>query len=241
MELVGIPGAGKSHLARHLADGLTARGVAAVEPQASLGPSVPAGRRLARKAVASGSATFAAPVTTARVVRSVVGSGQPTAAGLARRIVQWLVAQDATAKAARRDGVSIVDEGLIQALWSIGLRGDVEPVLAVLDRSRRWCSPDLLVVVTVPPELALSRLATRRSQHSRTQLLAAVDERLVELQRGARLLDRLADWWAGSSAPGAREVLVVSGAEDDATGRDQLLDRVVALAGEERLPPADGN
>jgi hypothetical protein len=36
-------------------------------------------------------------------------------------------------------------------------------------------------------------------------------------------------------------VLVVSGAEDDATGRDQLLDRVVALAGEERLPPADGN
>jgi thymidylate kinase len=238
VELVGLPGAGKSRLARTLTEGLTRRGISVTQPQASLGPSVPTGRRLARKAVASGATALAAPVTTARVVRGVVRSGQPTRADLAKRVVQWLVAQEAMARAARHAGPSIVDEGLVQALWSTGLRGDVEPVLAVLDRSRRWFSPDLLVVVTVPPELALSRLVARSSQHSRTQLLPE-HERLVELERGARLLDRLVDWWGSGRANRSREVLVVNGTEDDAGGHTLLLERLSASIGARRPPRSE--
>jgi hypothetical protein len=225
VELVGIPGAGKSHLARTLTGALGGRGDAVLQPQLRLGPSVPPARRLVRKAVASVATALLSPVTTGRVVRGVALSRQPTSADLAERVVQWLVAQDALSTAARHDGVSIVDEGPIQALWSIGLRGDVEPVLAALDSSPGWRSPDLLVVVGVPPEVALSRLADRPSQHSRTQLLAE-HERLGELQRGARLLDRLADWWSSSRPQGSGEVLVVSGTEQNTAGRDRLLERL---------------
>jgi thymidylate kinase len=222
VELVGIPGAGKSHLAAAVAAELRARGIAVTLPQARLAPSVPVARRLARKTVAGAASTLSAPLTTARVVRGVLRSDQPRPSDVVGRVVQWLVAQDLTRRTARQSGVTILDEGLIQALWSIGVRGDVEPVLRVLDSSRRWHEPDLLVVVGVPPDLALARLSERPSQHSRTQRLAE-DDRLPELRRGAALLDRLVEWWGAS-----RDVMVMDGAADGPVKSDVLADRIAA-------------
>jgi hypothetical protein len=233
VELVGIPGAGKSHLASSVAAELSARGITVTQPQARLAPSVPAVRRLGRKTVACAATALTAPVTTARVVRGVVRSDQPRPSDVAGRIVQWLVAQDLTGRTAGWAGVSLMDEGLIQALWSIGVRGDVDPVLRVLDGSDRWHAPDLLVVVGVPPDLALSRLAARPSQHSRTQRLAE-HARIAELERGAQLLDRLVQWWSAS-----RDVLVVDGAADGAANSDLLAQRISAAVGAGRLPSPD--
>ena len=226
VELVGLPGSGKSRRARTLAGRLAERGVVVHQPQARLGPAVPTGRRLARKAVACGAAAVTAPVRTVQTVRGVVRSHQPGPADLAARVVQLLVAQDVAARAARRAGVSIVDEGQVQALWSIGLRGDVGPVLAALDAGSRRRPADLLVVVRVPPEVALTRLARRASRHSRTQ---GLDEHagLAELRRGAALLDRLVDWWS-AAAPGAGATVTLDGTADDAADLDQLLDRICA-------------
>jgi thymidylate kinase len=235
VELVGIPGSGKSRRARRLAERLGERGVAVGQPQAPLAPSVPTGRRLARKALACGATAVTEPGTALRVVRGVLRSGQPGRGQAVGRMVQWLVAEDVAARAARRPGVSIVDEGLVQALWSIGLRGDVRPVLAALDAAPRRHPADLLVVVRVPPEVALARLAARASRHSRTQ---ALDEpaRLVELERGARLLEHLVEWWSGRS-PGTGEVRTLDGTDDDAPGHDRLLDRICASpAAGPRLP-----
>jgi hypothetical protein len=226
VELAGIPGSGKSRRARKLAERLAERGVTVVQPQARVAPSVPTGRRLARKALACAVAGATAPGTTLRVVRGVVRSRQPGPADVASRVVQWLVAEDVTARAARHAAVSIVDEGPVQALWSIGLRGDVTPVLAALGASPRPRSADLLVVVRVPPELALARLTARRSRHSRTQLLDE-PERLGELERGARLLDRLVDWWSDEWGP-RRAALALDGAADDGADHEQLLDRICA-------------
>ncbi|MCA0144864.1 AAA family ATPase [Blastococcus sp. LR1] len=224
VELVGIPGAGKSRLAQALTADLAARGIVTRQPQAPFGPSVPTTRRLARKASVAGAAAVRSPVTTSRVLRGAA-RGQHGLGNLAGRLVQWLVAQGVLASAPR-DEVCVLDEGPVQALWSMGLRGDVGPVLAALEDPAAWRSPDLLVVVEVPPELALARLAARPSRHSRTQQLP-VGEQLSELQRGADLVDRLAQWWAGS-APDAREVLHVSGAGDAGAGYPELLDRIAA-------------
>ena len=226
VELVGLPGSGKSRRARMLAERLTERGGGVQQPQARLGPAVPAVRRLVRKAVACGAATVTAPVRTVQTVRGVVRSHQPGPADLAGRVVQLLVAQDVAARSTRGAGVCIVDEGQVQALWSIGLRGDVEPVLAALDAGGRRRPADLLVVVRVPPEVALARLARRASRHSRTQ---ALDGRagLAELRRGAALLDRLVDWWPGASS-GTAAVLTLDGTVDDAADHEPLLDRICA-------------
>jgi hypothetical protein len=226
VELVGIPGAGKSRRVRILAETLTRRGIAVAKPQARFDPSVPTGPRLARKTLASGAAALSAPATTVRVLNGLVRSRQPGPADIAGRAVQWLVAQDVLARAARRDGVSLVDEGLIQALWSTGLRGDVSPVLAALDGSARWHSPDLLVVVRVSPEIALARLSARASRHSRTQLLGQ-DEQLAELRRGAELLDRLVTWWS-ADAPDSRQVLEVSGTDDGDVMAEPFLEQIAA-------------
>lgn len=222
VELAGIPGSGKSRRVRALADGLTARGIVVRTPQAPLGPSTPRGLRLARKAAACGAAAVGSPATTTRILRAVHRSGQSGPADLAGRTVQWLVAQHVTSAGQGRQGVSLVDEGLIQCLWSIGLRGDVEPVLSAIAASRRVHAPDMVVVTRVPPELAAERLTARSSRHSRTQLLPEAD-RLAELQRGDRLLGHLVDWWSRTVPT---PVYTIPGTDDDAADRELLLSRI---------------
>ena len=114
--------------------------------------------------------------------------------------------------------------------------GDVGPVLAALDAAPRRTPADLLVVVRVPPEVALARLAARASRHSRTQLLDE-PERLAELERGARLLDQLVVWWSGRWPD--RSVTTLDGAHDDAADHDQLLDRICARRPPGAVSPAD--
>jgi hypothetical protein len=226
IELVGIPGAGKSRLARTLSAGLIDRGIAVSEPRAPFAAKVPTPLRLRRKAVATGAAALTSPVQATRLVRGLLRSRQPGAADVAGRFVQLLLAQDTAARAIQQGGVSIVSEGIVQALWSIGIRGDVRPVLEALDGARRRPSADLLVVLEVAPELALARLTARTSQHSRTQLLDH-EARLPELERGTTLLRQLVDWW--SSPPWGRgEVYVVRGAEEDGDDRARLLDHICA-------------
>lgn len=222
VELVGIPGAGKSRLTRALVDDLSVCGVPVHTPQARLGPAVPVARRLSRKAGSCVHGAVARPLVTARVTAGLVRSGQPRPADLAGRLVQWLVADALTGTGRRRRGVTVLDEGPVQALWSTGLRGDVTPLLAALERRAPTAGADVLVVVRVPADVALARLAARPSQHSRTQRLPAAD-RLAELERGAALLDRLVEWWSGAAA--GRSVVVVGGT-DDVVARARLVERL---------------
>lgn len=221
VEFAGIPGAGKSRLVGTFTAGLAARGVPVHQPQAPLGPATPTAQRLARKAATASATVVTGPGTTARVIAAIARSGQPSAGDVAGRVVQWLVAQRVTAGARQREAVSLVDEGIVQCLWSIGLRGDVEPVLAAL-ASRRVHRPDLVVAVRVSPEVALARLTARSSAHSRTQLLPE-SERLPELTRGDRVLERLVEW---CSAEGALPVLELAGNDAAAAEHERVLDRV---------------
>lgn len=227
VELAGIPGSGKSRLARGLVHGLGERGIRVAQLQVPMDPSVPAVRRLVRKAAACAGTTAATPGHTARLVRAVLASGQPSRGEAVARVVQVLVAQQVAALAARTAGVSLVDEGLVQALWSIGLRGDVGPVLAALHSWPRGRPADVLVVLRVPLEVALARLTARTSRHSRTQLLPEA-ARLAELERGDRLLGELVTWWS-ARPPAGRQVCVVRQPEEDGDERALLVDRLETL------------
>lgn len=224
VELVGLPGAGKSRLARTLAQGLADRGVAVTQPQLPFSVAVPAPRRLLRKSVACAAEAMLAPPLTARLIWSVLHSGQEGGAWMARAI-QLVVARH-VARAAAPGGVSLVDEGIVQALWSVGLRGDPSPVLSAL-HDQHELQADLLVVLRPSPELALARLTARSSRHSRVQSLPE-RSRLAELTRGAVLLDELVAWW--TERPGGSGELVVLSRpeEEDGEAREELLSRICA-------------
>lgn len=224
LEVAGLPGSGKSRLVRSLSAALTERGIPVRQPQARYGPTVPTARRLARKAVACTRVVARAPLPTVRLGRALLRSGQPGVADLAGRLVQLLVAESAVSRS-RPAGVHILDEGVVQSSWSVGLRGNAAPVL---DAVGAWPTADLLVVLAVAPEVAADRLRLRRSRHSRLQQLPD-DEALAVIRSGQKRLDELVEWW--TTRPGVPgELFVVHGAEEDGDDRDRLVERVVELA-----------
>jgi len=189
VELCGLPGSGKSTLAAHTCAALRASGVDAVIADLPVSAAAPASARVRRKALAAAAAAVGEPVATARVVRAVTGSGATPRQGLGLA-AQWLTVRGLQRSARARAGVSLLEEGAVQTLWSLALRataGRAEPPWMLDD----W-SPDLLVVLDAPLDMLLSRLESRPSKHSRTQRLA-VERRGPELERGRLLLDLLVD------------------------------------------------
>jgi hypothetical protein len=212
VELCGLPGSGKSHIASALVRALRERGVEVHDVGASVGPDVGAALRVSRKLSAAIAVTLAEPGATAGIGAAVIRS-QHTIAARGSRSLQWLVTQELMRGARRGGGVHVLDEGVLQALWSIGLRGDLERVVEALDSEPAWIGPDVLAVVRATPAAADRRLAARASTHSRTQRLPA-GGRIAELERGEGLLDLLIAWWRRSAPAGAAIVEVHN--DDDA-------------------------
>jgi hypothetical protein len=105
--------------------------------------------------------------------------------------------------------VHLFDEGLLQALWSVGLRGDETPTLRVLEqRPGRYAMPDLVVAVHVSIDEIEDRLAARPSRHSRLQERRDPIARRREFARGAELVGSLAAWWE-HIAPGPGRLIEI--------------------------------
>lgn len=194
VELAGVPGAGKSSLAGVLRCRLRTQHRPLTVGTSSTAPAVPRWARLARKGAMLGRNALADPALAAKVGRGLAAAGGGAPVDVLARAVQWHVSQDLLRAAASRPGTTLLDEGVVQALWSIGLRADVQPVLTALAVRRTWRAPDVLVVLRVPPSVAAERLRTRAARHSRSQSLGAV-ALASELAHGAALLDDLLDWW----------------------------------------------
>lgn len=223
VEFLGLPGAGKSHLARTLADELRARGESVSIPTARVDESVPAPQRLLRKSMLAAREAVAHPRRSAAAMASIRDAVRAGDGGAAGRSLQWLVTARLLADARRMEGVHLLEEGLTQALWSIGSRGDVGPMLEHAGTAQHFS--DVVVVVDAPLALVRRRLEDRSSRHSRLQRAAAdaIDE---ELAQGETLLDRLVDWWRSTRGDGGIVVVKDSGGEAVA----QLVKAVVARA-----------
>jgi len=193
VELCGLPGVGKTWVADRLVAALGQVGLGARRDDRGVGPDVRAGLRLVRKARLIASTAVVQPATSARAVLRIA-AGQHGGRDAVARPVQWLVNQGVLARARRGTGVHLLEEGLVQALWSVGLRGGVGPLLGVLETSAAWEEPDVVLVVEAPLDVVRRRIEARSSIHSRTQRLPEA-ELLRELQRGDELLRDLLEWW----------------------------------------------
>lgn len=215
VEFCGLPGSGKSYLLDLVVSRLRDRGIRAHGAEPRVGPDVSTVTRLGRKMALVGGLAIAQPVESVRTGVQI-GLGQHGISDAVTRPFHWLLTQALLSRARQTDGVHLVDEGLVQALWSVGLRGDVDGVLGRLGGSRRrWAVPDVVVVVDAPIETVRDRLRARGSSHSRTQRLGD-EELLAELRRGAELLEHLLDWWRGVRGPeGVVHVANARGATPD--------------------------
>ncbi|MGZ4677000.1 MAG: AAA family ATPase [Acidimicrobiia bacterium] len=206
VELCGLPGAGKSTIARALVARLRLDGVAAVDAMAPIGPHAGRVARLTRKAAIVGRA--AAHASTWRIGLEVgLRSHQTSARDRVARPLNLVVVREALRHAVTdaEDVVHVFDQGPVQEWWSAALRADADRVLAWAATDARP-QPDLLVRVDVPHEVLRDRLARRAGAQSR---LETADEAALqgELVHGERLLDALCSQLVHS--PGTRRPRII--------------------------------
>lgn len=194
VELCGLPGSGKTTLAAALAQQLSVRGVECRVADRGISAALPLAQRTAHRLWLASLVAAAHPGWAAVSARDFAHAGNESTRDTAATLVQWLATAGLSTAAHRAAGVSLLEEGPVQTAWTLLLRSrrsadglDPRTLLYGLPTSAR---SDLVLVVDVPPQVAVARLASRTSRHSRTQLLPA-DERIVELRRGAVLLDLL--------------------------------------------------
>lgn len=185
VEFLGLPGAGKTSVARAMA---------AAMPEVSLvteglDAGTPTASRLLRKVLAMATEALGRPGPTIVAADKVWRSGQGGPAAVLRRTTAWLVAQRLVARGRRRNGVALLDEGSLQAIWSSGLVGEHGSLLGAWQSSPdRWRRPDLVVVLRLEVAHAASRLSSRRDPHSRVERAQGAD-RTRQLRRGQAVLD----------------------------------------------------
>lgn len=215
VEFCGLPGAGKTSLSSAI--GQEGDGLTLSRPTRGIAPDVPTGRRLSRKLGLIAAESIRRPVLEARLAHLIGRSGQPGMGEAVSRWVQWASTQALMSRARRAPGVHVFDEGVLQALWSLGLRGDPAAALRMLTGSvGRWSAPDLVIVLDPPVDLLVRRLRDRSSEHSRLQRLTDDVELHAELVRGRTLLDRLVAWWDETSGAEASVVRIRNEQHDPA-------------------------
>jgi hypothetical protein len=130
-----------------------------------------------------------------RVGRILVLTRQRRRLDVARLLYNWLFVAGLVRRARSSQAVELLDEGIFQLLWSIGLNSDDDVIrrcspTLLGDASSAVPMPDVVVVVEAPLEVVLARMASRGSRAGRVDRLAE-GERRTALRRGQDLLAEL--------------------------------------------------
>lgn len=223
VELCGLPGAGKTTFADRLVSRLVQERAGACVADADLSAGVAPALRLRRKAGLMLRAPLTHPGREISTVR-LLGRGQRATRDQVAVPVQWWVTQAIVARSRRRSGVFVLEEGIVQSLWTAGLRSGTLSATGLVGLAAEVSRPDLVVHLDLPVELALGRLRERSSKHSRVQRLRH-DDQLAMMLRGQRLLnDLLEEWRRRRLAP----VLQVGG--ENLSGTDPVVEVLEALS-----------
>jgi thymidylate kinase len=225
VELCGLPGAGKSTFARQLVDRARSRGVPVHVAGGGASAGTPRLRRYLVKARLAASVVASSP---ARQLRSAAACAAAQRVGRDRLAVplNWWVAQGRVLVARRVTGLAVVDEGPVQASWTATVLASPASRAVVPGRLQGAPSPDVLVLVEIPPELAARRLENRASRHSRLQGLPPPDRASV-MQAGEQLLREL----VRARSESGTEVVVVT-----ADGFEEAAEALAARADRRTSP-----
>lgn len=200
IELLGLPGSGKTSLARETCAVLRSRGVDAASADRLISAAEPRTSRLVRRTSASARTALRRPRWTLQSATQIASVRQPSRRDTASVLAQWLAVCELSAAARGTDGVHLLEEGPRQTLWTLMLRSPDTLPRGLLEGLPAAARTDLVVVLDVPVEVVEARLLRRASKHSRSQHLAP-DRLRAELERGRDLVELLA---SGATAPVVR-------------------------------------
>jgi thymidylate kinase len=179
IEFLGVPGVGKTTLARRLAAELCSHGCRA----AFIGMDSPAelGRRakLLRHLGQIAPYLIAEPRQASRSLALLRHFPQPGLAESLSRLRYWLRTVALARHGARTAEAAILDQGYFQGLfsWALPCR-DFDPAVlpAVLEVIPR---PELLVVLTASPEVVRARLRGRNAMHRKIDRCLRGDDHML--------------------------------------------------------------
>ena len=231
VEFVGMPGSGKSTLAHATAELLRARGLPVCEPTYVMDHETAHGPRQLRKLSYAVSALLARRRSAVAFAAAAFRSGQRHPGELAAVTLNWWYLLDVHRRALVTPGVHLLDQGLLQALWTLGYgarhpTAALEDAPTMLPRSTRY----IVVSLRVGTETALDRLRARPNGESRV-------DREVEAGRGgpaiarARMMADAVDSLAGRLASaGVLTVLPFDNESEGALGcnASALADRLAS-------------
>ena len=135
VEFLGLPGAGKSTLSQLAAEALAERGIAVECANRMLGSEVGPTRRWLRKSGCVIDGLVCAPHDLGNAIRSVNRTRQRSLSEFLHTTFNWLLVTALVRRAARSPKVVLLDQGVAQALWSIGLSAQGEAWQDIMRRA----------------------------------------------------------------------------------------------------------
>lgn len=226
VEFFGLPGAGKSTLAAALVTALRTSGDPASSPSSMVGSDVSAPLRYVRKSTRIGSSVVRRPAASFRLLRSIAESEQESKTQVGKRWGDFMLAQ-AFLSQQPSGGSVVLDQGFMQAVWSIGLRGRLESPLQTLSGTTdAWSRPDRVIVVEAPLDQLAKRLRARASRHSRVQ--DSGRSTVAELDRARDLMSHLL---AEARSLGLEPESIITIENPDSASPEDLVSSISPLLG----------
>ncbi|MGI9422303.1 MAG: hypothetical protein ACR2PA_03855 [Hyphomicrobiaceae bacterium] len=169
IEFFGVPGCGKSTISPLVAEQLRGEGVIVSESTYVLDHECRQIARVVRKSC--GLVRYAAtrPVGAVRELRQIIATRQESPQDFARSAFNWLFIASVAARRRDRSSVVLLDQGVAQAIWTIGFAARKPNWLDLILASKELDAlmPDAIIWVRAKTRTVSSRLAQRSAGRSR--------------------------------------------------------------------------
>jgi thymidylate kinase len=219
VEFLGVPGSGKSTVSHAVADILKARGVLVAEITYGLDRRHRRIARLLLKSLLSIRYILKWPYRALWYYRSIVSTKQKRVTDLAKALFNWMFIASLV-DGRRASVVTFLDQGIAQALWSVGYAAQRETWtnLFSIEQGSAIAMPDLVVHVRASLESVGDRLMARAQRVSRLDSLGQDYPSLVQARTNSDAIVRIL------SAKGVQVI------EIDNDNQEQLISSARAIA-----------
>ena len=245
VEFLGLPGAGKSTVAHAVSEQLRARGVRVTEPRRTNGRRGSTVGRLGVKLWYVIQGTLRAPRHTLFWLRLLVESRQARRGDWWGTALNWFYLLGIMRRRGGGPGVQVLDQGIFQALWSVGYAAQQRGVLSsqLVPQLRAALPPRIVVVLVAAGAATATERLRRRDGKSRLERDLAKGSLDSRLATAVTVLNQV----EGVAVELAREQRIVlqrlSNDQDDTlpAGSAALADAIIELLAPPRpavAPPA---